>query len=121
MNLDSIYIALPTKSPAEIQQWWATFKQVNPKGDNEAFFQWLFEQKHITDLQYWDALNGADMSLFAETDLEVGPETEEGKPPATPEDAYQFIAELGAGAMGEVHIVKEGIPPEKSGVEVHSY
>ena len=69
MNLDSIYIALPTKSPAEIQQWWDTFIQLNPNGDSEGFFQWLFEQQHITDLQYWDALNGADMSLFAETGL----------------------------------------------------
>ena len=110
MNLDSLYIALPSKSPAEVDQWWTMFSQINPNGDKDAFFQWLFEQQHITDLQYWDALNGADMSLSSEIEFEQ-PDTkqqEQESPPQTPADAYQFIAELGTGAMGEVHIVKEG-------------
>ena len=108
-ELDSLYIALPAQSPTEIQQWWNAFVQRNPNGDREGFFKWLFDQSHITELQYWDALDGAEMSLFADIDLvPQQPDIEEVKGPETPEDSYQFIAELGAGAMGEVHIVKEG-------------
>ena len=114
MNLDSLYIALPTKSPAEVQQWWSAFVQVNPNGDREEFFKWLFDQELITDLQYWDALDGAEMSLFADVDLDSEkPVVEESTAPPTPEGTYQFIAELGAGAMGEVHIVKEGFLKRK--------
>ena len=109
MNLDSLYIALPAKSPAEVEQWWNAFVQVNPNGDREDFFKWLFDHEHITELQYWDALDGAEMSLFADIDLvPQKPEIEESTAPKTPDDTYHFIAELGAGAMGEVHIVKEG-------------
>ena len=109
MNLDSLYIALPAQSPTEIQQWWNAFAQINPNGDREEFFKWLFDQEHITELQYWDALDGAEMSLFADIDLVPHqPDVEKVNAPETPEDSYQFIAELGAGAMGEVHIVKEG-------------
>ena len=105
MNLDSVYIALPSQSPAEIKEWWKTYLRLVPTGDREQFFQWLFEEKHITDLQYWDALNGSDMSLVEDVDGDFGtpdPDTEVQDSP------YHFIAELGVGAMGEVHIVREG-------------
>ena len=70
MNLDSVYIALPSQSPAEIKEWWDTYLRLVPTGDREQFFQWLFEEKHITDLQYWDALNGSDMILVLQTRIQ---------------------------------------------------
>jgi len=107
MNLDSLYIALPSQSPTEIQQWWGTFMRLQPQGDRDGFFQWLFEQKHITDLQYWDALNGADMSLASDLDDDELTAESPNRSVQVKEEPYQFIAELGVGAMGEVHIVRE--------------
>ncbi len=104
MNLDSLYIALPSHSPADIKQWWSQYSSTSSNADRDGFFQWLFEAKHLTDLEYWDALNGADMSLAAD----VGSAIQADDSTQVREEPYQFIAELGVGAMGEVHIVREG-------------
>ena len=89
MNFDSLYIALPAKSPAEVQQWWNAFMKVNSNGDREGFFKWLFDQSYITELEYWDALDGAEMSLFTDVDADSQtPSVEETIASETPADEF---------------------------------
>lgn len=104
MNLDSLVLALPSLSPADVQQWWADFHQENPTGERDDFFQWLYKNERLSEIELWDALNGSDLSLVGDEDADLYPTTassDASKP------AYQFIQELGVGAMGEVHIVRE--------------
>ena len=61
----------------------------------------MCDQGHISELEYWDAQHGVELSFH---NLEDGKESLEEKESENP---YEFIGELGVGAMGEVHIVQE--------------
>lgn len=103
MNLDSLVLALPSLSPADVHQWWADFHQENPTGERDDFFHWLYKNERLSEIELWDALNGSELSLVGDEDAEVY-STDSSTPS---KNAYQFIQELGVGAMGEVHIVRE--------------
>ena len=102
MNLDSLLIALPALSPAEIHSRWNEFHSSHKDGSQQEFFKWLCESGHISELEYWDAQHGVELSFHNEED--------DRQTTATSEDLeapYHFIGKLGVGAMGEVHIVQE--------------
>ena len=103
MNLDSLVLALPSLSPSDVHQWWAEFHQENPMGARDDFFNWLFEHDRLSEIELWDALNGSDLSLVEDDDADAYL-SDTG---TASKKSYQFIQELGVGAMGEVHIVRE--------------
>lgn len=115
MNLDTILFSLPNSSPADVQEWLGTFLDQYPEGTQEQFFVFLRDNKFITELQYWDAINGSELSLVGDNPQGDGYGTavieqhyeSDVSAPAIVEEPYEFIAELGVGAMGEVHIVRE--------------
>ena len=108
MDLDSLIVILPTKSPSSIKEWLNEFTNNHVDADIDEFLAHLRDESLISDLEFLEAVNGQSLSLGGDTlinQLCSAEQTEETEGEGV--EGFDIIDLLGEGAMGMVHVARD--------------